>query len=319
MKNRKANKMFRKVLHHGVLLAGSLIFAGPFIWLASTSAKVPDELYPPRWIPQTPDRVVESPYIGIRENERPERPFKVAKEDWDRVQEPVAQSVDASLDKFRNDLPQYVQPWLHEPVMTEGIFARLLRRTPDEVFTRQAADVAATFAQGVSSELVSSVFDDVYRRVAMGEVIFYGWDGSIEEATADNRFPWKPVGENVKLIDRTEGAPQAVQEVHYDFRDTDRFALTTDFPLKMPPNKFKKVVVSHHSDRSWHVLWMTVEMAGRKFRSVQPGFLGSDRWQDIAWQVESDADRTARTRTWPLATGRRPSSDSRLALGGMAP
>ena len=283
---------------HGALIAGSLLFAAPFIWLASTSAKVADELYPPRWVPQTPDRVVESPYVGIRENERPERPFQVAKEDWDRVQGPLAKSIDTRLGQFAPDLPEYVRPWLHEADVTTGIFARLVRRTPDQVFKQQTDAVAATFVQGVSTELISSVFDDVYRRVAMGDTIFYGWDGSIEDATVQNRFPWKPLDDNVQLVQRTEGAPQGVQEVHYDFRDADRFALTAEFPLQMPPEKFKKVVVSHHSDRSWHVLWMTVEMAGRKYQSVQPGFLGSDRWQDIAWQIESDADKTARTKTW---------------------
>ncbi|MCX5771224.1 MAG: hypothetical protein NTZ09_13280, partial [Candidatus Hydrogenedentes bacterium] len=192
MKNgRRKNKTLRRALQHGALVAGSLVFAAPFIWLASTSAKVADELYPPRWLPQTPDRVVESPYIGIRENERPERPFQVAKEDWERAQLPVGKEIDASLDTFAPNLPEYVRPWLHEPDVTTGIFARLLRRTPDEVFKQQTDAVAASFVQGVSTELVSSVFDDVYRRVAMGDTIFYGWDGSIEDATANNRFPWK--------------------------------------------------------------------------------------------------------------------------------
>jgi len=297
-KGRRKNKTLRRALLHGALVAGSLVFAAPFIWLASTSGKVADELYPPRWVPQTPNRVVESPYIGIRDNERPERPFQVPKEDWERVQQPLAKALDSSLDTFAPDLPEYVRPWLHEADVTTGVFARLLRRTPDEVFKQETRAVNASFVRGVSTELVSSVFDDVYRRVAMGDTIFYGWDGSIEDTTAHNRFPWKSRDANVQLIERTEGAPQAVQEVHYDFRGADRFTLTAEFPLQMPPEKFKKVVVSHHSDRSWHVLWMTVEMAGRKYQSVQPGFLGSDRWQDIAWQIESDADRTARTKTW---------------------
>ncbi|HUW62422.1 MAG TPA: ABC transporter permease subunit [Candidatus Bathyarchaeia archaeon] len=299
MKNgRRKNKALRRVLLHGALVAGSLVFAAPFIWLTSTSAKVADELYPPRWVPQMPGRVIESPYIGIRENERPERPFQVTKEEWERAQQPVSKAIDSSLDKFVPELPEYVRPWLHEPDVTASVFARLVRRTPDEVFKQQTDAVAASFVQGVSTELISSVFDDVYRRVAMGDTIFYGWDGSIEDATMNNRFPWKSRDENVRLVERTEGMPQAVQEVHYDFRPADRFTLTAEFPLQMPPEKFKKVVVSHHSDRSWHVLWMTVEMAGRKYKSVQPGFLGSDRWQDIAWQIESDADKTARTKTW---------------------
>jgi ABC-type glycerol-3-phosphate transport system permease component len=299
MKNgRRKNKTLRRALLHGALLAGSLLFAAPFVWLASTSAKVADELYPPRWLPQTPGRIVASPYIGIRENERPERPSQVAKDDWDRVEQPLIEAIDSSLDTFAPDLPEYVRPWLHEADVAAGILARLLRRTPDEVFKRDTGAVCASFVEGVSAELISSVFADVYRRVAMGDTIFYGWDGSIEDATASNRFPWKPVGDNVKLVARTEGVPLALQEVHYDFGGAGRFGLTAEFPLAMPPDKFKKVVVSHHSDRSWHVLWMTAEIGGRKYKSVQPGFLGSDRWQDIAWQIESDADKTARTKTW---------------------
>jgi len=293
-----AKKRLRRVLLHVSLAAGSLLFAAPFIWLASTSAKVPDEMYPPRWLPQAPERVVASPYIKIRSNERPERPFGVAKNDWDRLAAPVTAALVSGLDQAAPELPQYVRPWLHQPDVADGVFARVLRRTPDDVFARDAGSAAAAFGSEVSPELVASVFDDVYRRFAMSDVIFYGWDGSIEDVTADNRFPWKALNENVRLVERKEGGPQPVQEVHYTFDNAARFAIRAEFPLNMAPEAFKKVVITHRSDRSWHALWLTVEMGGRKYESAQPGFLGSDRWQDIAWQVQSEADKTARTRTW---------------------
>jgi len=294
----KTERGIRRVFLHAVLIAGSILFAAPFIWLGSTSAKVPDEMYPPRWIPQIPPRVVDSPYVRMRDNERPERPSLVSRKNWGRLNEPIREAISAKLLEMAPELPEFYRPHLEAHDLAEGIFARLLKRTPDELFSKSESEATVWFTDKVDMEIVREVFDAVYRRAALADVIFHGWDASIEYPTDGQRFSWTVLHGNATLTTRTEGLRRPAQEIAYSFENEDSFVLTTTLPLKMPPENLKKVVISNHADRSWHKLHFTIEMAGRKYKSAQSGFLGSDLWQETTWQFPSADDDSIKMKTW---------------------
>ncbi len=294
----KGERAFRRVFLHVVLVAGSIVFAIPFIWLGSTSAKVADEMYPPRWIPQIPPRVVQSPYIQMRDNEHAVMPLRVTLANWDRLAGPIQKGITAKVAAIAGSLPEFYRPYLEDPTLAEGIFARILKRAPDELFDKTEPEAVAWFANNVDAEIVSEVFDAVYRRVALSDVVFHGWDVTVEQATEEAKFPWKVLRGDVELITRTEGLRRPAQELKYDFSKDHSFALGAVLPLHMPPKNLKKIVVSNHADRSWHELSLTVELAGRTYRASQTGFLGSDRWQDTAWQFHSEDDHGIKMKTW---------------------
>jgi multiple sugar transport system permease protein len=305
----KPERAFRRVFLHVVLVAGCLLFAVPFIWLASTSAKVPDEMYPPRWKPQVPPRVVHSPYIQLRDNERAAKPLRVSDENWERLAAPIQQAIAAKTVSLAPMLPEFFRPYLSDPAMSEGIFARLLKRTPDELFDKPEADVTAWFAHDVDEAIVREVFDAVYRRVALSDVVFHGWDVTVEQPTAEEaRFPWEVCRGDAEIITRPEGLRRPAQEVRYSFEKEDRLELCAVLPLHMRPENLKKIVVSNHADRSWHRLQLTVELAGRKWEAAQPAFLGTDRWQDTTWQFRSEDDNSIKMKTWLRLDDAGPSS-----------
>lgn len=294
----KPERIARRVGLHAVLVAGSILFAIPFIWLGSTSAKVADEMYPPRWLPQIPDRVVESPYLKLRENEHSERPLKVSEEDWLRMADPVRAAITQRLNGLSDQLPEFYGPYLGESDLADGLFSRLLKRAPDELFEGDEAVCAAWFTERVTPDFVKEVFEDVYRRFALSDVAFHGWDVSVEQVTDEEKFPWRVASGDIDLIVRTEGLRRPAQEARYSFKKQHSFALETVLPLKMAPENLKKTIVSMRADRSWHSVWLTLEMDGKKYQSVQPGFLGSDRWQDITWQFKSDDDHSIKMKNW---------------------
>ncbi|HPC16124.1 MAG TPA: ABC transporter permease subunit [Candidatus Hydrogenedentes bacterium] len=294
----RLERIARRLLLHAVLIGGSIVFAIPFIWLGSTSAKVADEMYPPRWLPQIPPRVVQSPYIQLRVNEKAEKPSRVTEENWKRMAAPIQTAITSRLVELSPALPEFFRPYLHEPDWAEGVFARLLKRMPDEVFEKSEEDAAAWFVKNLDADLAAEVFDAVYRRVAFSDVVFHGWDVRVEQPTDQNKFPWRIERGDVELVTRTEGLRRPAQEANYSFREQDTFVLGTILPLEMKPENLKKIVVSNHADRSWHELRLTVEMNGRKYCSAQAGFLGSDRWQDITWQFASDDDKSIKMKTW---------------------
>lgn len=294
----RPERVARRLFLHAVLVGGSILFAIPFVWLGSTSAKVSDEMYPPRWIPQIPSRVVQSPYMELRVNEKAEKPSRVEDENWERLAVPIQQAISARLAELAPSLPEFFRPYLNDPAMAEGIFARLLKRTPDEVFDKSSEEAGAWFVKNVDASLVTEVFDAAYRRVAFSDVVFNGWDVSVERPTETDKFPWRIESGDAELITRTEGLRRPAQEVKYSFEKQGTFVTSTVLPLTMKSTNLKKIVISNHADRSWHELWLTVEMAGKKYQSAQSGFLGSDRWQDITWQFRSDDDNSIKMKTW---------------------
>ncbi len=296
----KPERAFRRLFLHAALVAGSILFAIPFIWLGSTSAKVADEMYPPRWLPEIPGHIVRSPYIQMRESEIPKRPLRVTEEDWERLTGPIQDGIRMKIAQLGPELPEFYGPYLDAPDLTLGVFSRLLKRAPDELFEKVVEVPVSWFAQNVTADVVEEMFEDVYRRVAFSDVVFYGWDVSVEQPTTDEalRFPWRVIKGDVKLITRTEGLRRAAQEAEYSFEKEHGFALQCELPLRMAPENLKKFVVSNRADRSWHEMQCTIEMAGKKYTSVQPAFLGSDRWQDTTWQFKSPADDSIEMKTW---------------------
>ena len=295
----KTERRIRGVILHTVLVAGSFLFSIPFIWLFSTSCKVPDEMYPPRWLPQIPQGVVESPYIAIRDNERVEKPAGVSSEDWRRSQGAVRQAITKRVLELEGELPEFYRPYLSEPDLAEGLFNRLVKRVPDELFTKVEDVVGAWFAQNIDATMTKEVFETVYRRVAVADVVLHGWDVvSVEYPTEGDRFPWKLIEGDATMIARREGLLQAAEEIHYSFAEKKAFELQIEVPLQMEPENLKKVVVSLHGDRSWHEVWATVELAGKRYEAAQAGFLASDRWQDLTWQFASADDTSLKMKTW---------------------
>jgi multiple sugar transport system permease protein len=297
---KKSEKWARAVFLHLALAVGSFVFSIPFIWLISTSCKVPDEMYPPRWVPQIPMGIVESPYIKMRGNEVATRPTLVKSADWDRLVGAVEGGITDQIVSMKEDLPELYWPYLRERDLARGVFARILKRAPDELFEKNEAVAAGWFAQNVKQEQVREVFEAVYRRVALSEVAIHGWDVSVEYPTKGGSFPWEIIDGDVKMIDRLEGEGlrRPGKELHYSFENSSEFTAQIVVPLEMTPENLKKVVVSLHGDRSWHAVIATLEMAGKRYVSAQKGFLESDRWQDLTWQMKSADDDSIKMKTW---------------------
>ncbi len=295
---RHIRRFTRRGLLHLALLAGSALFAAPFFWLVSTSAKAPEELYPPRWKIPVPENVLESPWMGLRDNERPLRPLKVSAADWRRQAPAIRAELTARLHALQAELPEFMRPHLGHPDWSEGLFVRLLRRAPDDFFRKSEAECAAWFAENTTPELARDVFDQVYRRFALADINFIGWDMSIEPSRPPIEIPWRVVDGDASIVPRPEGLLRPAQELHYSFAATDHFSVQAVLPLQMPLENLKRVRVSNHADLSWHRLWADLEFSGRKYRSVEAAYLQNNRWQDSAWQFASREDTDVMVKSW---------------------
>ncbi|HPO16486.1 MAG TPA: ABC transporter permease subunit [Candidatus Hydrogenedentes bacterium] len=297
-KKGRIKRKLRGVVLHIALVAGSLLFAAPFLWLIGTSAKTADELFPPRWKVPGPDKVLQSPYIALRENERAERPYKVAPEDWERLAPVIKKAITAQLRSIQMQFPAFYIIHLGHPDLAEGIFVRLLRRAPDGLFSKPETECAEWFAENITNDLVKEVFDQAYRRLAMGDISFFGTDMSMEQSPPPINIEWKVISGQVTIVPRDKGFKRAGQELHYNFFTKDRFAVQTVLPLTMPFSNLKRFRLSNHADRSWYTLWAAIEAGGKRFQAIEPAYLSNNRWQESTWQFASEDDRGVMMKTW---------------------
>ncbi len=296
--NRTVIKGINRTILHAVLLAGAVLFSAPFVWLASSSAKAPDELYPPRWLPPAPAFRASSPYIALRYNEKPEQPVTVADEAWVAARGPVQAGLEKRVRAMADELPYFYRAYLEQPEIAEAVFAELLRRAPHDLFSRPVQEVVAWFAGQLDADMVRNAFNRVYRRVALADIYVYGWDSSQEHFGKVLDIPWRVVSGNVKIVPRKEGLRRQAQELHYTFKDEADFTLRAEMPLAMAVENVKKVRFMNHVDGTWHRIWLEVEMGGKRWRSETPAYTGGRGWQETTWQVASEEDRAAMVRTW---------------------
>ncbi|MCK5861358.1 MAG: hypothetical protein KAH38_02665, partial [Candidatus Hydrogenedentes bacterium] len=251
-----AKPLYKRVLGrffmHAVLILGSLIFAAPFLWLVSTSAKTPEELYPPTWLPILPDRVTESPYIRLRNNERPVRPLGVADEDWQRLQPVFLSTISRHIAALRSQLPEYMAEYVEHPELSEAMFSRLLRRVPVELFASSPEKGKEWFIERIEAAEVQEVFDLIYCCVAFSELTFISWDMRIESPVSPEQIPWRVIAGDVALTTRTEPGHRFSQELAYSFKDHNQFVMQAELPLDWSLEEFKKMRLANHADRSWH-------------------------------------------------------------------
>jgi multiple sugar transport system permease protein len=292
------------------LIVLTILFAAPFVWLVSTSAKTPDELYPPKWIPPFPDAVDKSPYLALRQNETPVKPPLVSRDDWERLRTPIRNAITAKIVATRADLPAFFGPYLDRTEFADGIFFRLVKRAPDALFSGEETQASAWFPQNTTTALIIETFDAVYRRVALGEVSFQGWDLQVE--TPESARRWQVIDGDVEFVERIEGPLHSGSEVNYVLDEKNQFTVTTSVPIRMAPEKLKKIMVSIHGDKSWHEVNAEIRFNGRNWRSAQPGYLGSDQWQDFIWQFPSKDDTSIRFKNWLQLEDAGPSDTLRI-------
>ena len=86
---------FRNFFIHAVLLFGCAVFAFPFVWLLSTSAKTNEELgvFPPRWVPAVPWYAEQSPFVDGAAYDPMEPPRDMPAKEWEDVHVQVEDTI----------------------------------------------------------------------------------------------------------------------------------------------------------------------------------------------------------------------------------
>lgn len=242
---------------HGALIAGSMVFILPFVWLVGTSFKYAEETFisPPRWIPAVVSPTSQSPYISL----------------------PI-ESVDAD----------------NESVISEDLWLKCIHSIPQDELARvdsQAARGAMavllgdTAPQYVEQETIVVAWDRIYRAVIIGQVTVGDIQGRQYEVPPE-AINWQ-VADGVQVVLDDPAAVPVIYDM--DTRDSLKltFAIDRDWLIQhCAAESLLSVTVPMRQDRSWHGLGARLSLDGKVYRSHDALYLGDDGWRTIAFKLD---------------------------------
>ena len=300
-------RLVGRILIHGALLVGCLVFSFPFVWLASTSFKYREEIgvYPPKWLPSVPGRITRSPYISDERIEPVHRPAEVGEVRWRRLWPALADALwrrgrnmlgDRRADKHsRADL---------EPALVRGLWHATWRSVPRDVWAGSDASVVEAVVDRADAARVDDVWDSIHYAVELRDVTVTD-TGLVQHALGppgSTLAQWRSgSGEAVTLRPPPRTGTVPSRTVCYDFAHSETLSIAADMPLPIHADELLSITLPIRQDRSWHTMNVAVEIGGRRYVPEDSFYLGSRRWQEITFQLPGHGNRDERSMgIWPL-------------------
>jgi ABC-type glycerol-3-phosphate transport system permease component len=158
----------RTVFIYAFLLLGALIFAWPFIWMATTSAKLERELFSdrPARLPQSPRPVLQSPYVDERLFENAEGPRR----------EETLQLIQATLRSGAYSWPNDVDRDRLIVQTARGIYQQLAGTMPSGFWTGPTSDLDQRIQRLITADLMTDMANRLRRTFAIGQLRIRSYD-----------------------------------------------------------------------------------------------------------------------------------------------
>jgi len=287
-------KILRLLLIYFLLVAGSVVFVWPFLWMAATSAKLDRELFSESltvW-PERPIPRLQSPYLDDRLFENLRGP---------RLEEAVGlieKALGAVDYPWPADLPR--NELLHQTA--RGTYARLLNILPGEDWELSQDELRARVGPHISTPLISEVVGQLRRVLCLGAFRAQSYDQEenlLVPATAA-ATAWQVDGPARAQLLQNDTPNEPKAELRYDFSRGDTIRLSQTFHTTFPLERLHRLQLSLQSDDTWHRLQLFIEKNGQRFRASRTLPLSDHEWVIDSWQELGPDDRPTKIKTWTL-------------------
>jgi len=294
---------------HLTLIAGSVIFSMPFVWMVSCSLKEDDEQMTEQlvWFPRLPPYLADSPYLDPRRGTELARPEEIAPERWGALQSTVAAALDERLlSQTGLDFGATPAQEAHR-LLRAALWRDLVRRMPSQCFADARTLRDAILARATEGQVAQS-YRSLYRAIALGDISLRA------EGQGEQRIPprkdRKPDGELIwKLLPVAPGGQACLRQSIYEHKPEEEFRYNlkavgdrtgvyavVPFAGNEPP---KAISIGLKSDASWNRVWFALEFAGRRYESIEPSLLAGNRFNEVYYQLPSPEDQDdLRVRHW---------------------
>jgi ABC-type glycerol-3-phosphate transport system permease component len=286
---------------YALLIAGSIIFVWPFLWMATTSVKIDREMFGQTihlW-PHQPIPQIKSPYIDQRFYEDVTGPHM----------NELLPVIEDHLRKMDPGVwPEDVDRGVAIRQSARGCFQKLLDTVPQSVWDGPVESLEAEATKRVDAGMVHDILGQIRRHFSLGQLRArsYGRTGPITEdqlVSGTNAVSMWNVGGTattrlVEVPHSDEGEPYA--DVDYDFSTGDTVTLSQTFTTSFPIEDLYRLQLYLRNDDTWHGLTMYIEKLGVQYKAAATFDLGDLLWAIGAWQERGPDDKTNKVRTWTL-------------------
>ena len=285
--------MIRRLSIYALLVGGSAVFAWPFIWMASTSAKLERELFSdhPGIFPQRPAASPQSPFIDSRFFADVRGP---------RMAETVAM-IEPMISSKAN-WPSDVDRTVAIKETARGIYARLLGWIPRDDWNKPVEELRAQIISFISPELIADVLGQVRRTFCVGQLRVRSYDLQEDQLVPPENAAavWQISGSGRGKLTQTGSAADSFAELRYDFSNGNVVSLSQTFTTSFPISRLHRIQLYLRNDDTWHAINLSVEKNGQLFRSVRSIDVADFNWVVDTWQERGPEDRPDKIRTWTL-------------------
>lgn len=276
--------MIRRILIYSALAAGALIFAWPFLLMATTAAKLDRELFEERApiLPEQPTPRARSPYVDERQFQKLSGP---------RMSEALP-LIERQLRAMPIAWPTDLDRQTLVTQTARGVYSRLLSIVPRERW-ESSGDLAEVLAPAITPDLAAEVAASLRRSFCVGTLRAMSYD------LTEDRFDggWQLSGDARAEL---RAAAASYAELHYDFVRGDSVVLTQTLTTTFPVARLHRLQWSLRYDDSWHALRLFVEKNGRRYRAERALSAADAEWIVDTWQERGPDDRPDKIRTWTL-------------------
>lgn len=291
IKNKSTNWV-KTVFIYGSLIAGSIIFAWPLLWMAGVSIKTGKEIVssPTSFLPGRPIPQQKSPYFDV--NEFPSLSKEAAS---------IFPIVEKRLRELDYSWPDYVTANEAVPLITKGICLKLEGMLPQDTWKLSHNELSAAISARVKPELIQSVIEQVKREFCLGSLRVRSLDIQEQELIPNDRAQESWTIENSQQATMVKGfnGGKACGIVRYDLGNVKSVRFSQVFTTNFSMDRFYRLQLSLRNDESWNALDVYVEMQGALYKSSKPAVFGdSGNWSVLTWQRPGEDETTNKVRVW---------------------
>jgi multiple sugar transport system permease protein len=278
--------MMRRLLVYVLLIAGSLVFAWPFIWMVGTSVKLEREVLSnrSRIFPERPIPRVKSPYLDDRM--------------FSEVTGPGRDEAIAIIEQqIRSHAwPPEIDGENARQQVARGIYERLVGLIPDERWSDSREQLRVALTAAIAPDLIDNVFGQLRRVLLIGQLRARSTELQEDKLVfgSDATTKWIVAGPGA-LSQKADAS-----EFSYNFSADSKVTLSQTFTTSFPIERLRRLQFYFQPDDSWHALRMTVEKLGHRFVSERAVYLADHNWQVATWQEASADDSLTKIKTWTL-------------------
>jgi len=297
-------RILGKLVTHGALVIGCLVFSFPFVWLVGTSFKYDEEIfvYPPKWLPSAPADVARSPYATAELYQPVAPPPSLEAGRWDALWPQIEEALWDKGQALLGDRPTGgINTDELRRTLTHGLWADASGGVAKEAWSGEDAGIIQAVVARVDAERVEDVWGSIFRSVAIRDVTITD-TGRVDRKLAETgSFLSAWTGDGIQPITLRGAKGGDNLRLEYDFADRSAVTISADLPLPVAPEDLLSVTIPIRQDRSWHELTFTLEFAGRRYVPADAQYLGQYRWRELTFKIASRDDRDERRiGIWPL-------------------